>query len=80
MRIGTHRGTPSLTKRIEHDHRGVQQRSDPLRGFAHEAPAFDAVARCCRAFDEQRQYFRLRTTIRQRVPPLLDQRREFHAR
>ena len=47
-----------------------------MRGFGN----FDAAARFCRAFDEQRQYFRLRTTMRQRVPPLAEQRRAYCVR
>ena len=47
-----------------------------MRGFG----SFDAASRFCRAFDEQRHYFRLRTTMRQRVPPLAEQRREYCVR
>ena len=47
-----------------------------MRGFG----TFDAASRFCRAVDEQRQYFRLRTTMRQRVPPLAEQRRAYCAR
>jgi putative transposase len=72
----THRCNPYLNNRIEQDHRGIKQRYYPLRGFGN----FDAAARFCRAFDEQRQYFRLRTTMRQPVPPLSEQRREYCAR
>jgi transposase-like protein len=69
----THRCNPYLNNRIEQDHRGVKQRYYPMRGFGN----FDAASRFCRAFDEQRQYFRMRTTtMRQRVPPLSEQRRE----
>ena len=50
----------------------VKQRYYPMRGFGN----FDSASRFCRAFDEQRQYFRLRTTMRQCVPPLSEQRRE----
>lgn len=71
-----HRCNPYLNNRIEQDHRGVKQRYYPMRGFGN----FDAAARFCRTFDEQRQYFRLRTTMRERVPPLADQRREFRVR
>ncbi len=71
----THRCNPYLNNRIEQDHRGVKQRYYPMRGFGN----FDAASRCCRAFDEQRQYFRMRTTMRQRVPPLAEQRREYCA-
>jgi transposase-like protein len=72
----THRCNRYLNNRIEQDHRGVKQRYYPTRGFG----SFDAASRFCRAFDEQRHYFRLRTTMRQRVPPLSEQRREFHLR
>jgi putative transposase len=71
-----HRCNPYLNNRIEQDHRGVKQRYYPLRGFGN----FDAASRFCRAFDEQRSYFRMRTAMRERVPPLSVQRREFHVR
>ncbi len=47
-----------------------------MRGFGNVA----AASRFCRAFDEQRQYFRLRTTMRERVPPLAEQWRLYCAR
>jgi hypothetical protein len=47
-----------------------------MRGFGN----FDAASRFCRAFDEQLHSFRLRTTMRQHVPPLSEQRREFRVR
>jgi putative transposase len=71
-----HRCNPYLNNRIEQDHRGVKQRYYPLRGFGN----FAAASRFCRAFDEQRQYFRLRTTMHQRVPPLSLQRWEYCVR
>ena len=71
-----HRCNPYLNYRIEQDHRGIKQRYYPMRGFGN----VDAAARFCRAFDEQRQYFRLRTTMRQRVPPLAEQRWAFRVR
>lgn len=71
-----HRCNPYLNNRIEQDHRGVKQRYYPMRGFG----SFDSASRFCRAFDEQRNYFRIRTTMRQRVPPLSQQRREYCAR
>lgn len=70
-----HRHSAYLNNRLEQDHRGVKQRYYPMRGFGN----FDAAARFCRAFDEQRPYFRLRTIMRERVPPLADQRREYCA-
>ena len=72
----THRCNPYLNNRIEQDHRGVKQRYYPMRGFG----SFDAASRFCRAFDEQRHYFRLRTGMCQPVPPLAEQRREFRVR
>jgi putative transposase len=52
-----HRTSRDKNKRIEQDHRGVQQRYYPLRGFG----ACASAARCCSAFEEQRQYFRVAT-------------------
>ncbi len=72
----THAELVTCNHTIEQDHRGIKQRYYPMRGFGN----FDAAARFCRAFDEQRQYFRLRTDMRQRVPPLVGQRREFRIR
>ncbi len=54
----------------------AKQRYYPMRGFGNVA----AASRFCRAFDEQRQYFRLRTTMCQRAPSLRIQRREYCAR
>jgi transposase-like protein len=71
-----HRCNPHLNNRIEQDHRGVKQRYDPMRGFGNVASA----SRFCRAFDEQRHYFRLRSTMRQRIPPLSKQRQEYCGR
>ena len=72
----THRCNPYLNNRIEQDHRGIKQRYYPMRGFG----SFDAASRFCRAFDEQRHYFRMRTTMGGRVPPLAEQRREYCVR
>ncbi len=47
-----------------------------MRGFGN----FDAASRFCRAFDEQRQYFRLRPGMGQLLPPLSEQRREYCVR
>ena len=71
-----HRCNPYLNNRIEQDHRSIKQRYYPMRGFGN----VDAASRFCRAFDEQRQYFRMRTVMRQRVRPLAQQRREFRVR
>jgi putative transposase len=72
----SHRCNLYLNNRIEQDHRGVKQRYYPMRGFG----SFDAASRFCRAFDEQRQYFRLRPGMCQPLSPLSEQRREFHVR
>ncbi len=50
----------------QQDHRGIKQRSYMLRGLGN----VDVASRCCRAFAEQRQSFRLHAAMRQRVPPL----------
>ncbi|GHO64008.1 hypothetical protein KSC_029000 [Ktedonobacter sp. SOSP1-52] len=68
----THRCNPSLNNRLEQDHRGIKQRYSPMRGFGN----FSSAARFCRAFDEMRQFFRFRTTMKQHVS-LADQRRLF---
>ncbi len=72
----THRCNQYLNNRIEQDHRGIKQRYYPMRGFC----TVDSAARFCRAFDEQRQYFRLRSRMCQPLPPLAEQRREYCAR
>jgi hypothetical protein len=46
-----------------------------MRGFGSVASA----ARFCRAFDEVRQFFRFRTTMKQHVS-LVQQREVFHQR
>ena len=58
-----HRTHRSLNNRLEQDHRGIKQRSYPMRGFGSVASA----ARFCRTFDEVRQFFRSRTTMKQKV-------------
>src|SRR3712207_799662 len=68
-----HRCNPYLNNRIEQDHRGIKQRYYPMRGFGN----FDAAAHFCRAFNEQRHYFRMRPAIGERLPPLATQRREY---
>jgi putative transposase len=71
-----HRCNRYLNNRIEQDQRGIKQRYYPMPGFGTSASA----ARFCRAFDEQRQYFRVRTSRQQPLPPLAEQRREYCAR
>jgi putative transposase len=58
-----HRTNRYLNNRLEQDHRGIKQRYYPMRGFGSVASA----ARFCRAFDEVRQFFRIRTTMKQKV-------------
>ncbi|HSH82280.1 MAG TPA: DDE-type integrase/transposase/recombinase [Herpetosiphonaceae bacterium] len=70
----THRTSRYLNNRLEQDHRGVKQRYYPMRGFGSVASA----ARFCPAFEEQRQYFRPRTRLGERVS-LRDQRHRFRA-
>ncbi|WP_444544571.1 IS6 family transposase [Reticulibacter mediterranei] len=67
-----HRTNTYLNNRLEQDHRGIKQRYYPMRGFGN----FPSAARFCRAFDEQRQFFRFRTTMKQSVP-LAQQRMTF---
>ena len=45
--------------RLEQDHRGIKQRSYPLRGVG----SFDAAARFCTAHDELRDSFRSRRML-----------------
>jgi transposase-like protein len=59
-----------LNNQLEQDHRGVKQRYYPMRGFG----SFPSASRFCRAFDEVRQFFRIRTTMKQ--PVSLQQQRE----
>src|SRR5215203_2395597 len=59
-----HRTNRYLNNRLEQDHRGIKQRYYPMRGFG----SFESAARFCRAYDEQREYFRYRTKPKQRVP------------
>ncbi len=65
-----HRTNRYLNNRLEQDHRGIKQRYYPMRGFGSVASA----SRFCRAFDEVRQFFRIRTTTKQKVS--LGQQRE----
>ncbi len=70
-----HRTSRDKNKRIEHDHRGLQQRSYPMRGFG----SFDSAARCCSTFEEQRQYFRAQARPGA-IVSLADRRRRFQDR
>ena len=70
-----HRTNQYLNNRIEQDHRGIKERYYPMRGFG----SFASAARFLPAFDELRQYFRVRL-INQKPLPLPDQRRHFKQR
>jgi transposase-like protein len=70
-----HRTNRYLNNRLEQDHRGIKQRYYPMRGFGSVASA----SRFCRAFDEVRQFFRVRTTMKQKVS-LAEQREVFRQR
>ena len=70
-----HRTSKYLNSLIEQDHRGVKQRTYPMRGFGN----FDAAARFCRTYDEQRNYFRARSKPKE-VVSLAEQRRLFRQR
>ncbi len=70
-----HRCSRYRNNRIEQDHRGVKQRSYPMRGFG----TVTAAGRFCRACEEQRQDFRARHRPDERVS-LATQRRRFQDR
>ncbi len=70
-----HRTSKYLNNRIEQDHRGIKQRYYPMRGFGN----FQSASRFCRAYDEQRDYFRYRTKAKEKIP-LSEQRRLFRQR
>ena len=70
-----HRCNQSWNNRIEQDHRAIKQRSRPMLGFG----SFASAVRCCSAFDELRQYCRVRQRRGAQVP-LAEQRRLFAAR
>jgi putative transposase len=70
-----HRTNHYLNNRLEQDHRGIKQRYSPMRGFG----SVTSAARFCRAFDEVRQFFRVRTTMKQQVS-LVQQRELFRQR
>ena len=70
-----HRRNRYLNNLIEQDHRAVKQRYYPMRGFG----SFASAAQFCSAFDELRQYFRVRQR-RSAWVPLAEQRRLFLTR
>jgi transposase-like protein len=70
-----HRTNRYLNNRLEQDHRSIKQRYYPMRGFG----SFQSASRFCRAYDEQRQYFRYRTAPNQAIS-LAEQRQMFRQR
>ncbi len=59
-----HRTSAYLNNRLEQDHRGIKGRYRPMRGF--KCPR--SAARFCRAYDELRNFLRLRSRPHQHVP------------
>ena len=51
-----HRHNRYLNNRMEQNHRGIKQRYYPMLGFAK----FESASRFCTAFDELRNYLRIR--------------------
>ena len=74
-RKALHRTTRYLNNYTEQSHRAVKQRYYPMLGFG----SFDSASRFCAAFDELRQYFRVRRRGEGHVS-LAKQRRLFLAR
>ena len=70
-----HRTNQYLNNRTEQDNRGVKQRAYPMLGFGR----FESASRFCAAFDELRQYFRVRRRGGQHIP-LAEQRGLFITR
>ena len=69
-----HRTSAYLNNRLEQDHRGIKGRYRSMRGF--KCPR--SAARFCRAYDELRNFLRLRSRPHQHVPA--DRRRLLHLR
>ncbi len=74
-RRALHRTAQYLNNYTEQSHRAVKQRYYPMLGFGN----FESAARFCSAFDELRQYFRVRHRGERHVS-LAEQRRLFIAR
>jgi len=53
----SHRTNRYLNTQLEQDHRGIKQRTPPMGGFK----SFVLAERCCRVYDEVRQFFRARS-------------------
>ena len=75
MVLQVHRTTRYLNNYTEQSHRPVKQRYYPMLGFGN----FESAARFCSAFDELRQYFRVRRRGDDHVS-LAEQRRLFTMR
>jgi transposase-like protein len=58
-----HRHNQYLNNRIEQDHRFIKQRYYPMLGFAK----LESASRFCTAFDELRNYLRVRTVDGQQI-------------
>ena len=69
-----HRTSRYLNNRLEQDHRGIKGRHRPMRGF--KCPR--SAARFYRAYDELRNFLRLRSRHNQHVPA--DRQRLLHLR
>ena len=59
-----HRHNQYLNNRMEQNHRGIKQRYYPMLGFKQ----FESASRFCTAFDELRNYLRIRATEGEHVP------------
>ena len=70
-----HRQSRYLNNRIEQDHRAIKQRYYPMLGFGR----MESAKRFCSAFDELRQYLRIRPRFGGQVS-LSERRRVFLAR
>ncbi len=70
-----HQQSRYLNNRIEQDHRAIKQRYYPMLGFGR----MESAKRFCAAFEELRQYLRIRPPIGKQVS-LSERRRVFLAR
>ncbi len=70
-----HGASRSMNNRIELDHRGIKQRSSPMRGCG----SVDSAARFCPAHDELRDHLRPRSHVNDAVS-LSEQHRLFQER
>jgi len=59
-----HRHNQYLNNRMEQNHRGIKQRYYPMLGFKQ----FESASRFCTAFDELRNYLRVRSAGNEHVP------------